>query len=176
MGTFERELREIEVSRYILGLLQYSVTRLACLTSHFHFRAVTSDLASYLVTIWDKKYFVVVVDRGGCGSRVERLLVEGLLGRGLWVRVRGDRGGYEGNPQRATKMLRKPHIFYSLSHIDAQFMYFARFLIDYFFIVSLERNDLYLTFRSKTSAVFLCIYCYYKYTAKHMDYNMTYSW
>ena len=64
VGTFERELREI-------------------VTSHFHFRAVTSDLASYLVTIWDKQYFVVVVDQGGCGSRVERLLVEGLLGRGL---------------------------------------------------------------------------------------------
>ena len=74
----------------------------------------------------------------------------------------------------ATKMLRKPHIFYSLSHINAQFMVSERFLIDNFFLVSLERNDLYLTFRSKTSAVFLCIYCYYKYTAKHIDDNMTY--
>ena len=70
-------------------------------------------------------------------------------------------------------MLRKPHIFYSLSHINAQFMFLARFLIDYFFIVSLERNDLYLTIRSKISAVFLCIYCYYKYTAKHVDDNMS---
>ena len=95
------------------------------------------------------------MDRGGCGSRVEGLLVEGRVGRGLWVRVRGDRGGYEGTHKRATKMLGKPYIFYSLSHINAQFMFFARFLIDYFFIVSLERNDLYLTFRSKTSAVFL---------------------
>ena len=29
----------------------------------------------------------MVVGRGGCGLRVE--------GRGLWVRVRGGRGGYE---------------------------------------------------------------------------------
>ena len=36
----------------------------------------------------------------------------------------------------ATKMLRKPHIFYSLLHINAQFMAFARFLFDHFFIVS----------------------------------------
>ena len=27
---------------------------------------------------------------------VEGLWVEGLVGRGLWVMVRGDRGGYEG--------------------------------------------------------------------------------
>ena len=30
----------------------------------------------------------------------------------------------------------------------------VRFLFDDFFLVSLERNDLYLTFKSKTSAVF----------------------
>ena len=48
--------------------------------------------------------------------------------------------------KRSTKILRKPHIFYSLSHINAQFMFFASFLIDYFFIVFLERNGLYLTF------------------------------
>ena len=76
----------------------------------------------------------------------------------------------------ATKMLRKPNIFYSLSHIKAQFMVSARFLIDDFFLVSLEIKDLYLTFKSKTSAVFLCIYCYYKYTAEHVNIhdNMTY--
>ena len=54
----------------------------------------------------------------------------------------------------ATKMLRKPHIFYSLSQINAQFVVSARFLIVNFIIVSLERNNLYLTFRFKTSAVF----------------------
>ena len=54
----------------------------------------------------------------------------------------------------ATKMLRKPHIVYILSHIKAQFMVSARFLIDDFFPLSLERNDLYLTFKFKTSAVF----------------------
>ena len=54
----------------------------------------------------------------------------------------------------ATKMLRKPHIFYSLSQINAQFVVSARFLIVSFFRVSFERNDLYLIFRSKTSAVF----------------------
>ena len=42
----------------------------------------------------------------------------------------------------ATKMLRTPHIFYSLSHIKAQFMVSSIFLIDNFFIVTLERNDL----------------------------------
>ena len=52
------------------------------------------------------------------------------------------------------KMLRKPHIFYSLSHINAQFMVSARFLIDNFFLVSLESDNLYLTFRSMPSAVF----------------------
>ena len=76
--------------------------------------------------------------------------------------------------KKATKMLRKPHIFYSLSHIKAHIMVSARFLIDDFFLVSLERNYLYLTFKSKTSAVFLCIYCYYKYTAEYVDDNMTY--
>ena len=34
----------------------------------------------------------------------------------------------------STKMLRKHHIFYSLSHMKAQFMFFARFLIDIFFV------------------------------------------
>ena len=33
----------------------------------------------------------------------------------------------------ATKMLRKPYIFYSLSHINAQFMVSARLSIDNFF-------------------------------------------
>ena len=54
----------------------------------------------------------------------------------------------------ATKMLGKPNIFYSFSQINAQFMVYARFLIVNFFLVSLERNDPYLTFRSKASAVF----------------------
>ena len=34
----------------------------------------------------------------------------------------------------ATKMLRKPHIFYSLSQINAQFVFFARFLNVIFFL------------------------------------------
>ena len=79
---------------------------------------------------------------------------EGLVGRELWVRVRGDRGGYEGNQTQKGHQNVKKTPYFSLLHINAQFMFFARFLIDYFFIVSLERNDLYLTFRSKTSAVF----------------------
>ena len=54
----------------------------------------------------------------------------------------------------ATKMLRKPHIFFSLSQIKAQFVVSAIILIVNFCLVSLERNDFYLTFRSKTSAVF----------------------
>ena len=45
-----------------------------------------------------------------------------------------------------TKILRKPHIFYSLLYINAQFMVSARFLIHDFFLVCLERNDLHLTF------------------------------
>ena len=36
----------------------------------------------------------MIVGRGGCGSRVKGLWVEG---RGLWVE--GGRGGYEGNRQ-----------------------------------------------------------------------------
>ena len=40
----------------------------------------------------------------------------------------------------ATKMLRKPHIFYSFSQINAQFVVSARFLIVNFFLVSLEIN------------------------------------
>ena len=52
----------------------------------------------------------------------------------------------------ATKMLRNPHIFYSLSHINAQFMVSARFLINNFFLVTLEKIDPYLTFRYKTSS------------------------
>ena len=40
----------------------------------------------------------------------------------------------------AIKMLRKPYIFYSLSHINAQFILSARFLIDNFFLVSLEKK------------------------------------
>ena len=53
-----------------------------------------------------------------------------------------------------TKMLRKPHIFYGLSHIKGQFMVSAIFLFHNFYFIILERNDLYLTFKSKTSAVF----------------------
>ena len=53
-----------------------------------------------------------------------------------------------------TKMFEKPHIFYSLSHIKAQFMVSERFLIDNLLIVFWERNYLYLTFKSKTSDVF----------------------
>ena len=60
----------------------------------------------------------------------------------------------------ATKMLIKPHIFYSLSQINAQFVVSVRFLIVNFFLVSLERNDLYLTF-SKTSAVFMYLLLLY---------------
>ena len=51
-------------------------------------------------------------------------------------------------------MLRKLHIFYGLSHIKGQCMVSAIFLLNFFFLVSLERNDLYLTLKSKTSAVF----------------------
>ena len=54
----------------------------------------------------------------------------------------------------ATKILRKTYIFYSLSHINAQYMVSARFLMGNLFLVSLEKNVLYLSFRSKTSAVF----------------------
>ena len=54
----------------------------------------------------------------------------------------------------ATKILRQPHIFYSLSQINAQFVVSAKFLIVNIFLVSLEGNDLNLAFRSKTSAVF----------------------
>ena len=35
-----------------------------------------------------------------------------------------------------------------------KFVVSARFLIGIFFLISLERNDFYLTFRSKTSAIF----------------------
>ena len=51
-------------------------------------------------------------------------------------------------------MLRKPHIFSNLSHIKAQFMVSTIFLFDKLFLVFLERNYLYLTFKSNTSAVF----------------------
>ena len=53
----------------------------------------------------------------------------------------------------ANKILGKPHIFYSLSHIKAQFMVSEKKLIDNFFLISLEINDLYLTFKSNTSTV-----------------------
>ena len=53
----------------------------------------------------------------------------------------------------ATKMLRKPRIFSSLSHMEAQFMFFATFLIDNFLCVSLKRKYIYLTL-TKISAVF----------------------
>ena len=54
----------------------------------------------------------------------------------------------------ATKMRRKPHIFYSLSHIKEQVMISERFIIYNCFLVSLERNDLYFNFKCSTSAVF----------------------
>ena len=73
-----------------------------------------------------------------------------------------------------TKMLRKPHSFYSLSHINAQFMVSARFLIDNFFLVSLEIDDLYLTFRFKTSAVFYVFTVTIGILLNHVDNNMTY--
>ena len=63
-------------------------------------------------------------------------------------------------------MFRKPRMFHSLSNIKAQFMVSAIFLIDNCFLVSLERNDLYLT-----AAVFLCIYCYYKHTARAVSFH-----
>ena len=69
----------------------------------------------------------------------------------------------------ATKMLRNPHIFYGLSQINVQFVVSARYLIVNSFLVSLERNDLHSTFRSKTSAVF------YVFT-KHVDNNMMFLW
>ena len=40
--------------------------------------------------------------------------------------------------------------------------------------MSLESNNLYLTFKYKMSVVFLYIYCYYKYTAKNVDDSMIY--
>ena len=61
-----------------------------------------------------------------------------------------------------TQMLRKPHIFYSLSQLNAQFVISAIFFIVNFFLVSLQRNALYLTLRSKTSAVLFCFYRHYK--------------
>ena len=67
----------------------------------------------------------------------------------------------------ATKMLRKPHIFYSLSHIK------AGFLIDDFFLVSLEKMT-FIRPLNPGHPPFLCIYCYYKYTAGHVDDNMAY--
>ena len=51
----------------------------------------------------------------------------------------------------------------------------AIFLIYNFFLVSLERNYLYLTFKSRTSAVFY-VFTVTMYTAKHVDDNMTYLW
>ena len=54
----------------------------------------------------------------------------------------------------ATEMRRKPNICYGLSHIKGQFTVSAIFLFDNFFLVSLKRNDLYLTINSKTPAVF----------------------
>ena len=59
-----------------------------------------------------------------------------------------------------TKM--KTPYFYGLSHMKGQFMVSAIFLIDNFFLVSLEINDRHLTSKIRR---FLCIYCYYKYTA-----------
>ena len=75
----------------------------------------------------------------------------------------------------AIEMLRDPRIFYGLSHMKAQFMVSARFVFANSFLVSIERNDLYLTFKSKKSTVFhIFKYCYSKHrpaTAKHVDDN-----
>ena len=51
----------------------------------------------------------------------------------------------------ATKMSTKPHICYSLSH---KFTFSEKNLNNNLCLVSLERNDLYLTFESKTCAIF----------------------
>ena len=58
-----------------------------------------------------------------------------------------------GKHKIATKMLRKPHIFYSLSHINAQFMFSACFLIGIFFLF-LWKEITFTSKTSKTSAVF----------------------
>ena len=52
-------------------------------------------------------------------------------------------------------MATKTHIYFGLSHIKGQFnlCFLQYFLIDTFLLVSLERNDRYLTLKSKTSAV-----------------------
>ena len=47
---------------------------------------------------------------------------------------------------------------------------FCKVFIMYFFQVSLEKNNLYLTFKYM-SVVFLFIHCYYKYTVKNDDDN-----
>ena len=77
-----------------------------------------------------------------------------------WIRICritsyifGDLHLHISKTQNDHQMLRKPHIFYSLSHRKAWFMVPVRFLFDDFFLVSLERNYLYLTFKYKTSAV-----------------------
>ena len=51
----------------------------------------------------------------------------------------------------------------------------ARFVL-YIFLVSLDRNNLYLTFKYKMSIVvfFKYIYGYYKYTAKKIDHSIIY--
>ena len=54
----------------------------------------------------------------------------------------------------AIQFFRKCQFFYSLSHINAQFRVSAIFSFGNFFLLSLERHDLYLTFRFKTFAVF----------------------
>ena len=43
-----------------------------------------------------------------------------------------------------------------------------------FFLVFLDRNSVYLTFKYKMSVVFFIFLCYYKYTAKNVDDNMIY--
>ena len=53
----------------------------------------------------------------------------------------------------ATKM--KTPYFYGLSHMKGQFLVSAIFLIDNFFLVSLEINDRHLTSKSKNPPFFM---------------------
>ena len=53
------------------------------------------------------------------------------------------------------------------------FMASVRFVLDKFITSVLGKNDFYLTFKSKTSAVIYSDF-YYNSTAKHANDNMTY--
>ena len=53
----------------------------------------------------------------------------------------------------------------------ALFVVSARLLLYNFSVVSLERNNLYLTFKYNYIRRFLHICCYCKYTTKHVDNN-----